>query len=189
MPITHTTRTGKTYYLHTGKTKTGKPKFFCSRNKSGELADAIPEGFEIYEDIDGKAFLRRIPEKIILPDESAMVQDALLRHGEAWQFKAEVKNDTIIIYECGSNLNELEEMVGIFGVRRLTAADKARFASYTAVLRFVLTDKQARLFATERYCFRGSVDDWIPIAAPCELQVQIKRYIKHVGRESIYDLY
>jgi len=188
MPITLTTRTGKTYYLHSGKTTTGKPKFFFSTKKSGELVDAIPEGFEIFEDIDGKAFLRRIPEQIILPSELAMIENALRRHGETWQFKAQVKKDTITIYECLSNMKDLEDMVGLFGARRLTEADKARFASYTAVLRFVLTDKQARLFATERYCFRGSVDAWISIAKPCELPFQIKKYIKHLGRESMYEL-
>jgi hypothetical protein len=57
------------------------------------------------------------------------------------------------------------------------------------VLRFVLADKQQRTFATERFCFRGSVDRWIYIAGPADLSVQLKKYIKHLGRESMYELF
>ena len=31
------------------------------------------------------------------------------------------------------------------------------------MLQFVLTDKANRLFETQRYCFLGSIDDWITI--------------------------
>ena len=39
-----------------------------------------------------------------------------------------------------------------------------RSASYQAVMRFVLVDWEKRLFSVERFCFRGSVEDWISIS-------------------------
>ena len=39
----------KTYYLHQGKTKTGKPKYYFSTKIKGDLVEEIPEGYEIYE--------------------------------------------------------------------------------------------------------------------------------------------
>jgi hypothetical protein len=49
MVIEHINRRGDTYYLHEGRTKTGKPKYFFSRNRAGTLADSVPNGFEVYE--------------------------------------------------------------------------------------------------------------------------------------------
>ena len=52
MPLTHVNRKRDTYYLHAGKTRTGKPRYWFSTKADGDLVDAIPEGFEIYENPD-----------------------------------------------------------------------------------------------------------------------------------------
>lgn len=189
MSLTHATRTGKTYYLHAGVTKTGKPKYFFSTKKDGTLIDTIPEGYEICENVDGQVFLRTITKPLIQPEDLSLVQAALLRHGEEWQYKAEIKKDTITIYECGSDIAGLDQMATMYRGRPMTAAEKARSARYMAVLRFVLASKQQRTFVTERFCFRGSVDDWIHIDGPADLSVHLKKYIKHLGRESMYELF
>jgi hypothetical protein len=31
------------------------------------------------------------------------------------------------------------------------------------MMQFILDDKEERLFTAQRYCFRGSIDDWIDI--------------------------
>jgi hypothetical protein len=54
----------------------------------------------------------------------------------------------------------------------------------------VLADPEKRLFLTERFCFRGSVDDWIDIGGHAQkLSVVLKKSIQHLGRESIDELY
>jgi len=104
MTVTHTSKTGKTYYLHAGTTKTGKPKYFFSTKQGTEGVDAIPDGFEIYENVNGLVFLRKIPQQIIKPKEQAYVEAALKRHGESWQYRAEVKKNTITVYECETDM-------------------------------------------------------------------------------------
>src|SRR5262249_17703056 len=69
VPITHTNAKGKTYYLHQGTTKTGKPTYHFSMQSEGHLAESIPVGFEIYENPNAQVFLRRIPPKIITDEE------------------------------------------------------------------------------------------------------------------------
>ena len=64
MTVKYLNRKGDTYYLHLGKTKTGKPKYFFSTKKDGILAKAVPDGYEIYEDPNARVFLRIIPPKI-----------------------------------------------------------------------------------------------------------------------------
>lgn len=189
MSIQYTSRIGKTYYLHAGVTKTGKPKYFFSTKQNGAPVDVIPEGFEIYENVEGQAFLRKITKQLIRPEELSRVQAALLRHGEEWQYKAQIKKDTITVYECRTDMGWLDDLAGMYGVPPLTAADKARSAHYMAVLRFTIADKLKRTFVTERFCFRGSVDDWIYIDGPADLPEQVKKYIKHLGRESMYELF
>lgn len=57
-----------------------------------------------------------------------------------------------------------------------------------AVLRFVLIDKKTRTFVTQRFCFRGSIDDWIHVGGPGALAAQVRQFVKHLGRESFYEL-
>jgi hypothetical protein len=65
-----------------------------------------------------------------------------------------------------------------------------RLATYQAVMRFVLVDRDKRLFSAERYCFRGSVDDWIPISMDdAPLAALLNKFIKHLGKETFFELY
>ncbi len=58
-----------------------------------------------------------------------------------------------------------------------------------AIMRFVLEDDAARLFVTERFCFKGRIDDWIYVDGPAVLADQVKKYIKHLGQDSFYELF
>jgi hypothetical protein len=61
--------------------------------------------------------------------------------------------------------------------------------TFSAVFRFTFQDSEKRLFALEGYCFRGSIDDWIYLVGPEELENLAKEYLKHLGQESFYELY
>ena len=43
MPVTHVTRYRDTYYLHVGRTKTGKPRYWFSTKADGDLVDRSPK--------------------------------------------------------------------------------------------------------------------------------------------------
>lgn len=186
MGIEHISRTGKTYYLHAGTTKTGKPKYFFSLKQAGELVDTIPDGFEVYENIDGQVFLRKIPKQIITLNELMLVETALREQGEVWEYQAEIKKNAIIVYESGNDIGGMSDLMMTYRGRPISTAERLRYAHYMAVMRFVLEDKDVRLFSTERFCFRGSIDDWIYIGGPGQLGDQISTYIKHLGQESFY---
>ncbi len=190
MSIQHTTRTGKTYYLHVGQGKSGKPNYFFSTEPDGPLVNSVPEGFEIYENVGGQVFLRRKQPKLITDEELAMVREALKRHAEKWQYMVEVKKTAIIIYEAPDNTAGLESIALPWISTAEIKQAAIRNASYMAVMRFVLADPEKRLFLAERFCFRGSVEDWIDIGGPAQkLSAVLKKFIKHLGNESIFELY
>ena len=75
MPFTHTNRKGKVYYLHASKTKSGRPHWFVSTKSAGALADALPEGYELWEDPqDAQVHVRKIPPRIFTDAELNLVR-------------------------------------------------------------------------------------------------------------------
>ena len=77
MIVEYTSRTGKLYYLHIGKTKKGNDKYFFSSKKNGNLAQNIPKGYEIYENVNAQVFLRKVQPKIILDEELKIIKQEL----------------------------------------------------------------------------------------------------------------
>ena len=80
MPMTHVNRKRETYYLHAGTTKTGKPRYWFAKSAEGDLAQSIPEGYEVYESPEGQVLLRKIVPQLVLPAEVAVVEVGLKRY-------------------------------------------------------------------------------------------------------------
>ena len=55
------------------------------------------------------------------------------------------------------------------------------------MMQFTLIGKGTREFAVERWCFRGSIDDWFPLSYG-ELKTLVARYGRHLGKESFFEL-
>ena len=188
MSVEYTSRTGNHYYMHVKTTKAGNLSYFFSTKPDGQRVASIPAGYEIYENVNGQVFLRKKTAPVILPKELALVESALHRHGKAWRFWMEARKTMIVVYMAG-DMDGLDKLSMEFRRRSLSDTEKLPFAHYTAMLRFTLIDKEARIFVAERFCFRGSVDDWIPIAGPNTLAAHVRKFVKHLGQESFYDLY
>lgn len=192
MPIAYTSRTGRTYYLHTGPKRGGGVQYYFSQKADGSLAETAPAGFEIYESVGGQVFLRRKQPKLIRDEEKARVEREIERLRSENLYKVEVRGKTLVIFESSSGSGGLADFAPFQFVPKDPVADRKlreRFASYLPVMRFILIDAELRLFAPERFCFRGSVDGWISIGPPEPLGKLISNTLKHLGRDSFYDLY
>jgi hypothetical protein len=60
---------------------------------------------------------------------------------------------------------------------------------YSPMLQFILVDEKQRCFWPQRYCFRGAIEDWISIGLPDTLSNVVKTYVKHLGKESYFELW
>ena len=189
MPFSYTTRRGKIYYLHTGPKRGGGIQHYVSTNPDGRLAESVPGGFEIYETPNGQVYLRRAKPALIRPEELALVNAELSKRQTGQHcYLADVNGKEIVIHEGETRIEALRAINIRFSERGLEEY-AARNAQFTAVMRFVLKDKAMREFAPQRFCFRGSVEDWISIGEPAPLHKLISKFFKHLGKDSIYDLY
>jgi hypothetical protein len=61
-------------------------------------------------------------------------------------------------------------------------------ANYHKMMRFTLSDAEERLFSMDRWCFMGDIDDWYLIEGDQTLVVLAEKYVRHLGKESFFDL-
>jgi hypothetical protein len=159
MAIEYVNRRGDTYYLHEGKTRTGKPMFFFSKDPEGTLAEAIPAGYEVYEKPSAQVYLRKAVRRIVTDEEVALVEQGARRHG-GFHYIIDVKGKDIVVHE-----------------------------GHMPVMRFTLVDEQTRVFTVARWCFKGSIDDWWPLmGVRGDLKTLVAKYCRHLGKESFFEL-
>ena len=193
MGVEYTNRKEKRYYLHVGKTKTGKSRYCFSLKTKGQLAEEIPEGFEIYEHpANAQVFLRKKTPPIISELEKKLVEKELQKVAGPRLYIADVKGEEIVIYESNENVETLKEIFGSISpfhdASRVENIIKSE-TTYAPIMKFILEDEKERTFVVNRYCFRGSIDDWIDISAPMHLKEASKVFLEHLGKDSFYELF
>jgi hypothetical protein len=107
-----------------------------------------------------------------------------------------VKQDQIVIYEQLGP--DAEELVGIFGrfspfspedLRAGIQERLDRSAQFIPIIRFILVEQGKREFIAERWCFRGSIDDWIYAGHSGKINVLARKVIPALGTDDFYELY
>ena len=183
MPVTHINRKHDTYYLHAGKTRTGKPRYWFSKSTEGDLVGSIPEGYEVYENPDAQVFLRKIVPQLVTPAEIAVVEGGLRRYAPGQNCLVDVHREHIVVYHAERVRLDLEG----FGFRDLPPS----YRNYIKVMRFTLVEEQDRTFRVQRWCFRGSIDRWIDLwesRSEGKLPALVRKFCPHIGQESFFEL-
>jgi hypothetical protein len=197
MPIYHNNCYDEVYVLNEGKTTTGKPRYYFSKKTNGQLPETIPEGYEIYERPGGMVYLRKIKISPIFEEELKYVQgkisflcdqesekslsdlrkvfeanipsliypksQAILSHLQT-RFEAEIRDNEIVIY-------------------------RVQHSNAQPIMKFELIDKDVREFSAYRWCFRGSIDDWVTIGFSGKLKKLVDQYCQALGTDDFYELY
>jgi hypothetical protein len=160
MAVEHINRKGQKYYLHQGTTKTGKPKYFFSQKSEGTLVQTT-------------------------------VEKGIQKFSHLHYCKIDVKKDTIYVYTPNQNVNNLSKLYSSFSTANPVDIETtiARSISYSSMLRFILYNEQKRIFTAQRFCFLGSIDDWIGIGYPDTLPTLVEKYMQHLEKDSFYELH
>ena len=194
-PITFTNFKGKTYYLHKGKTKTGKEKYHFSMKDVGKLVRSTLDGYEIYENPNGQVFLRKIPPKIIMDEEADIVKSGMEKYSDIQQFKIDVKKNEIIVYIANNGaIESVNNFLDDFSMSHVADERKNELINsmihYTPEMKFTLEVKKTRDFIVQRYNYRGRIDDWMPLMdGHGSLDKLVKKYVMHLGKDSFFELY
>ncbi|KPA10809.1 hypothetical protein MHK_008984, partial [Candidatus Magnetomorum sp. HK-1] len=143
---------------------------------------------------NAQVFLRKKQIKIITDIENHLVNKYLKKIKSSYSYISDIKGKVITIFESNQNNDAIRDVFNKFSIG-LPKSDSFineiidKNASYSPVMRFILLDKKKRIFTTERFCFRGSIDDWISIGESDSLEKLLKTFIKHLGKESLFDIY
>jgi hypothetical protein len=191
MTVTYTNRKGQTYYLHQGESKSGKIRTYFSMESTGDLATAVPQGSEIYEHPNGRVYCRRIPRQLITDEERATIENGIKAFTDLPYTIVDVRKNTIIVYTPNTDFDYLVDSFGAVlpSVGQKQRERISRLQNYEPGMQFVLVDKRERKFVVQRFCYLGSIDDWIDISAPGSLDELAREYLPHLGKESLFDLY
>jgi len=194
MQVTYTNRKGKTYYLCEGLTKKGKPRYHFAREPKDKPVDEIPEGYEIRESVNGVVSLAKKRAALILPDEREAVERAIERHPKARNYRMDIRGKRIVVYErVGPDVEDLSPMLRRIGQLTSTRLEELQesldqSARFTPVMRFTLLDKEKRTFYTERWCYLGSIDDWIDIGPSRSVYLLAQQFIPLLGTDALYEV-
>jgi hypothetical protein len=100
------------------------------------------------------------------------------------------KITTITIYLPDQEVDNLKRCFGSLSLinRSLLNESLKNILTFSPVTRFILTDKKGRTFRVERACFMDTEDDWLLLDGPDDLPKLVRKYCRHLGKDSFYDL-
>jgi len=190
--LTYTNRKGVQHYLRAVKAKAGGDRFYFSSKAEGPFLDRIPEGYEIHESPNGRVSVRRKRKSLITDEELKTVDDGLKRFTslQPYQYRIDHDRNAITAFLLDADLGQIASKIhpDLAEDHEYLSELAARLGTCTAMMRFCLTDKEKRTFHTERFCFVGGIDDWIPVGQGGPLLFLVGKFVKHLGKESFYEL-
>jgi hypothetical protein len=196
MPVTYTNRKGVTFMLTQTVTKHGKLRYnFAREPVQGQPVEAVPEGWEIRESVNGIVTLGKATPQLILPEELAAVAAHLRQLPDARRYRTEAKSDHILIYEnAGGDLTALvSELIGqgflsAPGQLERVRGIEDRNARFEPVMQFILVDQERRRFSALRMSYRGT-NHWINIGRNGTIHELAAKYIPTLGTEEFFELW
>jgi hypothetical protein len=134
----------------------------------------------------------------VFPGEKDVIEKELKKKERSRRYLFDIKGKVITIWESNQDIEALRDLfrdVQPTSINGLSD-DVSKLENiiniavdYSPIMKFTLKDSKKRLFMAERYCFLGSVDDWIYIGEPDSLKNLVKKYIKHIDQDSFFDLF
>ena len=194
MPVTYTNRKGRRYFLCQGRAKSGKARYYFAKEIKDEPVDEIPEGYKIRESVNGNVYLVKDLPELISQAEVSLIEAELAHHPQERRYAVNTKHDRIIIYEMsGPAAEDLAKAFGAYVPGYTGLEDQIQHfleknSQYAPVMQFILSDPERHIFRAQRWCYLGSVDDWIDIGYG-SLQGLAQSFIPLLGTEEFFDLY
>ncbi len=180
----YTNRRGKTYYIKKRETKTGKITYTMTLKESEDCIDEEPTGYEVHElPESGQIVIRKKLPKAYNLRELHLIKNALEENETISDYKLDIKGKEVLIY-----ISELPDTEFFNRIEGLLRSNIGMIKNYEARMKIIKVGEESDRYAIQRYCYRGSIDDWITIGVSPRLNKLVEKYIYHLGKESYYEL-
>jgi hypothetical protein len=184
----YTNRLGTTFYLHQGKTKTGKTRYYVAKTLGDGALAALPSGFDVSESINGVVSVRRKRDETnAIPDaDVASVAAELSVHPHLEGYVARGEGDAIVVFEPHPRPSELKKLAQMLGAYRPATfvTERLKRAQYTPVLKF---ERDGASYAVHRMTYRGH-GGWSWSLQVGALNVLAKTFLPKVGTDDFFEL-
>jgi len=163
--LRYTNRMGATYYLHEGRTKSGKVRYFAAKSIREGALPVMPKGFEFSESINGVVSVRKIDSSpgAIPKADVARARAELARHAHLRRHRIEVVKGELVVFEPMP-----------WGSR------------YDPVMKFV-PQRPGSTYEVYRMTYRGD-GGWSYPLAWGSLHDLLQRFLGPVGTDEFFDL-
>ena len=158
----------------------------------------MPEGHEFYERPENaQVVVRKIPPSPITEFERKQAEEIVRRASGLTHFIVAIEGDALVVYTPSASREETDRLIDLLGgpgfgngSARAEAFREShiRRSQYMKMLRFELVNPDKRQYRAERWCFRGSIDNWIMLPGSGPLTNVVEQYAKHLDRESFFEL-
>jgi hypothetical protein len=196
---TYQNRRGDTYFAHVKQTKTGALTYYAAKTRDAAKAAVLPPEFEFYESPTTAVSIRRrlVSDVTDVEHEAVGLAVDALCTVALDTVKLDRTKSSVVVWLADEPFTAQDEAYGMVPNKAafplMFASARLRRMQFMAVMRFTPvspreTKAQAtRQFFAERYCWRGSVDAWIPIGSG-SLNELLKKFIPHLGKDSFFEL-
>jgi len=157
------------------------------------MLTGIPQGYQIRESVNGVVSLTKTRRREISDGEIDAVMAAVRMHPKASRYRVDTKSSDITIYErIGPDRLELAAELGIEklskdAVRRIEERER-RSGQFSPMMRFILTNKERRLFSAQRMCFMSGMDDWIYLQYDKPIGKLARQLVPVLGTDQFFEL-
>ena len=186
MKFVYKNRRGHNYYLKSGLTPKGNKKYYLFKQMTADDLETVPDGYEVFENVHGGVFIRKLRPSILLPSEMGVLEKKVATYQK--EVRYEEKGKSIILYHITNSGLFREESFAALAFRS-GVLDIDKFGDYMQMFCFELMDPTERLFAPYRWCTRSAKEYWLNIGSPNSLKKLIEKYLHHINQDSFYELH
>ena len=182
-------RMGVTYYLHEGRTKTGKPRYFFAKTVGQGGLGAVPKDFEVSESINGVVSVRRktAGAPSVPDDDVKVVAAAVDRQPHLQGYVVRAVDNAVVIFEPHPRPSELRDFAQRFGASPHASsfvAERMKKAQYAPIMKF---EQDGAGYVVLRMTFRGKGGWSLPLGAG-KLRGLAVKFVPSIGTEAFFDL-
>lgn len=188
MALEFTNKQGDIYYIKSKLTKKGNTTYYATKKRGKDCLDSMPEGYEIFEVPDTSTmYIRRKKESAFDAKEVGLVEAVLKKNEAIADFQLDIVGNLMKIYVA-----ETDNFERLKSIMKDTFASSKSMDMVKKLMRYeekmrIIKDKEGE-YGFQRYCYRGSIDDWIWIDGGDDLEHLAETNIQHLGKESYYEL-